>query len=265
MRRALPSECPIALSLPFFALTFALSTPWWLLSTVVTLEWLPNRLPTTDAGAVFMPTLAAVVLTHRVDGWEGVRRLLARVCDGGRPRRGSWAAYLVLSPLLYLLTYAAMRLLGFDLPGDWRLDPQILSTFLVFLVGATAEELGYTAYATEPLLEQCPPAVAGVVLGVPWALWHLPSMVQVGQSTGLITWGLAATVAFRVIYVHFYAHLGRSLFGIVLLHALLNTGRAAFPGGRAVFERGDAAVGYAMVIVLAVSLSFLWGRPEEAV
>ena len=147
-----------------------------------------------------------------------------------------------------------MRLCGFTFSSDWQITPALIVTFVVFLCGAMAEELGYTGYATPALLRRVSPVGAGLILGVPWALWHLPSMIAVGQPIGLVLWGLAATIAIRVIYVLIYARGGGSLFAIVLLHALLNTGRSAFPGGRAGYEMGDAAIGYGLIIVLALAV-----------
>jgi membrane protease YdiL (CAAX protease family) len=63
-------------------------------------------------------------------------------------------------------------------------------------------------------------------------------MVLLDRSAGLIAWGLAATVAFRVIYFWLYIDAGRSVFAVTLLHAIVNTGRTAFPGGRKAFELG---------------------------
>ncbi|MCG8414673.1 MAG: CPBP family intramembrane metalloprotease [Pseudomonadales bacterium] len=242
----------------FLVLTLALSTPWWLLSLVLSYPGLPDRLPITDVGAVFMPALAAILLTHRTLGRQGVWALVSRLTDWGRLYMKGWLVYLVLPLVFYLSVFALMRFLGFQLPSGWNIDLQLFLVFLVFLIGAIGEEIGYTAYAADPLLKKHPPVIVGLMLGIPWALWHLPSMIQIGQSVLLIVWGLMATIAFRIIYVHLYMRLGRSVFSIVLLHALFNTGRVAFPGGRDGFEQGDAAVGYSLVILVAILLSWLW-------
>ncbi len=244
----------------FLFLTLILSIPWWLLSQFVSIQGLPDRLPITDAGAVFMPALAAVLLTYRTSGWQGVGSLLRRLVDGDRLRASGWFICLALPTAFYLLVAVTMGFLGFDLPTCWNIGSQFPLVFLVFALGAIAEEIGYTAYATDPLLKRFSPTLVGIMLGIPWALWHLPSMIQIGQSTGLIAWGLFATVAFRVIYVQLYSNLGRSVFSIVLLHALFNAGRVAFPGGRDGFEQGDAMVGYVLVVTIAIILSLIWER-----
>ena len=86
-------------------------------------------------------------------------------------------------------------------------------------------------------------------------------MIQVGQAPGLIMWGLLATVAFRVIYAWLYNNAGGSLFAIILFHAVANTGRSAFPGGRAAYELHNGAIGYAIIICLGLGLALAY-RPK---
>lgn len=209
-----------------------------------------------------MPALAAIVLTYRERGRRGVAEALRRLVDWGRIRSASWIFLLGLSPMLYFATYAGMQLLGFELNDRLEIGAQLALVFVVFFVSAAGEEIGYTGYATDPLLRRASAPVTAIMLGVPWALWHLPSMIQIGQSADLILWGLAATVAYRMIYVETYVRSGRSLFAIVFLHALLNTGRTAFPGGREGFEAGNGAVGYGLVILFAICLIVL-RRPSN--
>ena len=106
----------------------------------------------------------------------------------------------------------------------------------MFFIAAVAEELGYAAYATESLQRRFTPLVTALIIGVPWALWHLPSMIAVGQSAELIAWGLAGTVAVRIIYVWLYNGSGGSVFVLIACHTVANTARTGFPGGRAVYE-----------------------------
>lgn len=64
----------------------------------------------------------------------------------------------------------------------------LLGTFVMFFIAATVEELGYAAYATEALQKKYNSLITALIIGVPWALWHLNSMIQVGQTPLLIIW-----------------------------------------------------------------------------
>jgi hypothetical protein len=66
-------------------------------------------------------------------------------------------------------------------------------------------------------------------------------------------WGTLFTIAVRVIMVWLYAD-GGSVFVVSLFHAIGNTGRSLFPGGRAAFELGDATVAYGLVTLSALAL-----------
>lgn len=245
--------------LQFIVVTYVLTLPWWVLSLFVHHSGLPDNLPITDAAATFMPALAAILLTMREHGPGGVLSLLARAGDWRRIGGAWWLVILGLPPALYVITHLAMRAFGMAVPAHWSLSPTIVLAFLAFFVAAAGEEIGYTGYATEALLQQTSPLRTALLLGAPWALWHLPSMIELGQSPGLIIWGLIATVAFRILYLWIYVNGGRSLFTIILFHALANTGRTAFPGGRAAFEQGDAAFGYGLIVGIAALVMLACG------
>ena len=130
----------------------------------------------------------------------------------------------------------------------------------MFFIAAVAEELGYAAYATESLQRRFTPLVTALIIGVPWALWHLPSMIAVGQSAELIAWGLAGTVAVRIIYVWLYNGSGGSVFVLIACHTVANTARTGFPGGRAAYENGDGMIPYGIIIIAAVIVMVFWRK-----
>jgi hypothetical protein len=71
--------------LRFFILVFVLSVPFWLLGNVYPVQLLPG-LPI-GALAVFVPTLAAVVMAYGSGRFPAVRRLLGRSFDLNRVRK----------------------------------------------------------------------------------------------------------------------------------------------------------------------------------
>jgi uncharacterized protein len=244
-------------------LVYGLTLPWWALSRFVRFDGLPDHLPVTDIGATFMPTLAALILVVRDAGMPGAKALLARVLDWGTIKRKRWLLVILLLPPAHaVLTLLVMRAAGLPVSAHWELTPSLAFALPAFLVAAAGEEIGYTGYATGLLQQRYSALVSALIIGVPWALWHLPSMIQVGQAPGLIAWGLLATVAFRVIYVWLFNQAGGSLFAIMVFHAMANTSRTAFPGGRAAYELANGAIGYSLVICFAVALALANGpRP----
>lgn len=244
----------------FFLLVFTLTIPFWLLSSMVKINGLPDNLPVTDIGATFVPLIAAALLIYREEKFAGVKELLKRIFDYRRIQNKAWYIPIIfLMPALYLLTYWVMRLIGIPVADVWQIPPLTPLLFLAFFIAAAGEELGYMGYAIDPMQSRWGALGACLIMGPIWAIWHFPSMIQIGQSPGLMAWGFLATVGFRILYVWLYNNTGQCIFGVILFHALGNTGRSIFPGGRAGFELSNAAVGYSIIALAALAVAFLWG------
>ena len=246
--------------LKFFLMVYALSIPLWIIGTMVEVKGLPDDLPITDAAATFVPLIAAVILVYRKEKWGGVKRLLMRAFDYRKIRKKVWyIPILLLMPFLYILTYFVMRAIGLPLLIEWNIPPQVPLVFMAFFIAAVGEELGYMGYAVDPLLSRWSALKTGLVVGSIWAIWHFPSMIKMGQTPMLMVNGFIVTVAFRILYIWLYNNTGKSAFGVILLHAIGNTGRSVFPGGRSNFELADAAVGYYFIAITVIIIIFLWG------
>ncbi|MEO6354799.1 MAG: CPBP family intramembrane glutamic endopeptidase [Oxalobacteraceae bacterium] len=244
----------------FFVLVYAMSAPFWILSNFIEKSSLPDNIPITDIGAALTPTIAAMILSYRENGNSGIRALFHRIFDFRRVKECGWLiTAALLFPLLYLLTYYAMRLLSFPVPSVWHPSPTLGAVFLLFFIAATAEELGYTAYETDALQSRMSALSASLIIGVLWALWHFPSMIQMGQSAQLMAWGFFVTIAFRIISIWVYNNAGSSVFAVILMHAVGNTARTGFPGGRSAYELGHGSVAYSIVILTALFVVMLWG------
>ena len=248
----------------FFTLIYGLSAPFWILSTQLRNSGLPDNLPVTDIGAVLTPTIAAAILRYREAGASGVRELFCRSFDYRRIRRKRWlVTAIIVFPLLYLATYFAMRVLAYPVATGWNPSTGLVGVFVLFLVAAIAEELGYTAYETDALQRRMSALNAALVIGPLWALWHLPSMVVLGQPTELILRGLGATVAIRILNIWIYNNAGASVFAVILMHAIGNTARTGYPGGRRDYELGHGSIAYSIIIVFALVVIVLW-RPRRS-
>ena len=123
--------------------------------------------------------MAALILVYREEGGGGgVRRLFSRVFDQKRIRNRIWYAPIIfLMPLIYLLTYGVMRLMGLL----FHIEPYfpflvILLLFVLFFILAIGEEVGWTGYVTDPLQDRCSALTASIVLGLVTAIWHFASI-----------------------------------------------------------------------------------------
>lgn len=103
-----------------------------------------------------------------------------------------------------------------------------------------------------------------MILGVVWAVWHLPLFFVGGsfqaESVGFGTAGfwlfMVGVVALSVTFTWVYNHTSRSVAAIVLLHGWINFVSEAV-------EVADALY-YAHWVLLAVLLTVVWGAKTLA-
>jgi membrane protease YdiL (CAAX protease family) len=187
----------------YFALTYAISWPLWLLS----------RLAGGTLGTVllviggFGPMVAAAVTIRRSGG------SLSDWARGFLRWRVPIAYYvyaLALPVLIMALTNLSLAALG--TPPDWsavtgRL-PAYLQTFLLTaLIFGGQEEPGWRGFALPRLQQQHSPLVATLILGLAWGVWHIPLYGPAGFAVPLV-------LAF--FYTWLYNKTGSALLCIVL-------------------------------------------------
>jgi membrane protease YdiL (CAAX protease family) len=232
----------------FFLLVFALSIPFWLVQ--------PRDWPI--SASVGAPLLAALILVYREAGGRGVRRILSRVFDQRRIRKKIWYVPIIfLMPLLYLLSYLVMRLMGLPFPDEpyipFLLIPLLLVLFFILAIG---EEVGWTGYVTDPLQDRWSALTTSIILGLVTAIWHFVPLIQMGRTPTWIAWWALSALSIRILYVWLYNSTGKSLFAAIVFHAMNNLSFAMFPNYG---SHWDPAVGGVITAIVAVIVTFLWG------
>lgn len=214
----------------FFVATFIVSWSLWFASDVAS--------PAGPHGplfllGVFTPGFVALALTGRATGRSGVRALLRRLVDWQVPARWyvfalSYIAVLKLVvALVHRATTGAWPHFG---EAPWYL--MLAATLGSTLIGGQAgEELGWRGYALPRLAERFGLGAASVLLGVVWAVWHLPlffvpAAETSGQSFPLY---LLQVTALSVAMAWLYANTRGSLVPVMLLHAAVNNTKDIVP------------------------------------
>jgi membrane protease YdiL (CAAX protease family) len=173
--------------------------------------------------AAFGPTVAGLLMAARVDGRDGLRRLLVRAL----PRTSS------------LLWYVAV-VVGFpavNLIATWLIAPASLATlpswgrllymFPVTIVtdtGPLGEEFGWRGFALPRLLDRQHPLLAAVILGAIWWAWHLPTFFvpALSQSRLSVPVFLVNSLALSIIMTWLYRRTSGDLLLMILMHAAAN-------------------------------------------
>ena len=220
-------------AIAYFGLVAIFTVPFWILGAAVKFELLPG-LPIA-AFAIICPTLAAGVLSFRQGGWVQLRRLLGRALDF---KKASWRLFVValINPALFGLAFLVSRLLGGGLPDPDFAPTRALMLLALFLPTALLEELGWSGYALDHLQVRHSQLVAGLILGLFWAVWHLPALVEVGRSIEWIAWWGLWTISARVIMVWVYNRVGFSVFAVALFHAMSNVCWQIYPVSGSYFD-----------------------------
>ena len=208
----------------FFLLVFALSIPFWLLGYVMPnlTKTLPIKLPI-SALMFFCPLLAAIILVYKKQKMQGVKELLNQTFDFNKIKVKKWYLLLIfLMPIIALLSYAYLKITSVLLPESQLSGLSIFIFFIVYFIGAIGEEMGWSGYIITPLQNQYGALKASIILGFIWAIWHIIPYNQAGQTPIWIFWQCIGTIFLRIIMVWLFNNSGKSVFGMVLFHTMIN-------------------------------------------
>lgn len=194
----------------------------------------------------FAPTMAAVIVVSVGWGWSGLQALLGafKPTRGRISRRTALRIYGFLAvgivvhvgiTLWLVLTVDSqarfevmLRHLGFI---DWRYAVATWFVAAVFTQGALLEELGWRGYAWPVLMRSAAaPLLMAMLLGLAWALWHLPREIVTVLSGQWSTmrflieqgWFILACMSASVVMVYFVNATGGSVLPAIIIHGMFN-------------------------------------------
>src|ERR687890_934925 len=241
----------------FFVLAFGLT---WAV-------WLPRAagVPVGAAGDLWtwVPAVAALLAAALTGGRAAVAELGARLVRWHVGWR--WYAVVILGPAVFSLAVAAAYVL---LGGSWAdaappalrgetplvLVPVFLA--VLFLTDGLGEELAWRGFALPRLLTGHNALVASLILGVIWALWHLPLVWTEGNAMyQQPVWLLLVDITAKsVLFTWVFLHTRGSVLIAMLFHGATNL----FIVSPAVASTGDltlpllAAVAKWVLVVVVV-------------
>ncbi len=174
------------------------------------------------------PSIAGLLLTGLVAGRAGLREILSRLFR--RVGIGWVALALLATPLAAMALLLALSLLSPEyLPVIVTVDDKVgllLSGIMAGLMVGIFEEIGWTGFAIPRLRQRYGVLTTGLIVGVPWGLWHFIVFWQPDSFSGalplaiLLTQLFAWLPAYRVLLVWVYDRTG-SLSVVMLMHASL--------------------------------------------
>ena len=233
---------------------------------------------------VFAPGLVALGLTAYRGNRSSVRALLSRAIRFDAPAH-LYAFALAYMPATKLLAAAGHRLISGTWPafGDTPVLVMAAALFVSTWVQA-GEEVGWRGYALPRLARRLGLGGGSVVLGVIWAVWHLPLFFIPGSGSdgqSFVIY-LAHVIALSVATSWLYWRSSGSLFLPMLMHAAVNNTTGLVPGAlsyrvpvfsveASIVAWTSVAVAWAIAVVLLVQMrgatidEVMEGRPTPAV
>ena len=208
---------------------------------------------------VFTPGILAVVFTALERRGPGVKELTSRLFRVDVPARWFVFAftYMAAAKLITALVFRGLY-------GRWPpfgSEPWYLiaaaTVFSTLIGGQAGEELGWRGYALPRLGSRLGLRSAALIIGVVWAVWHLPLFYwfpiadTYGQSFPTYAIGV---VALSVAMTWLYAHAHRSLFLMMLMHSAINQSvgivSSAVPGATNALALSTSPIAWITVGVL---------------
>jgi membrane protease YdiL (CAAX protease family) len=167
--------------------------------------------------AVYAPGIAGIFLVWRQYGLRGLGRFLQRLTLWRAPLR--WWLFLLLGVPVVVYSGAAIKgTIGEPFPfSSWL---QMLPALATALLLGPIEEFGWRGLALPLLQRKVAPFWAGLILGVIWALWHIPSFLISGMPQTAWSMGpyFAGIIAISIILTPFFNAAEGSLLVAVLYH-----------------------------------------------
>ena len=183
----------------------------------------------------------------------------ARNFDFRRIEDTKWyAPILLLMPLIFVLSLAVMIGLGAQIPAALAPTIALPPVFLFFFLLATGEESGWMGFAFDPMQAHAGALKASLVLGLIWALWHVPFLVVMMPDSVTILSQLLTLVGTRVLVAWIFNNTGKSVFASIVFHAADNTALVILPEISAI-SSSAAVVHCGLVVVAAAIVTVLWG------
>ena len=222
----------------FFVVTFLWSWMIWLPQVLAALHIIPvgqeflakANFPALVLAA-FGPAMGALYSLRTLNGKGAVRKYLQGVLD----LRIGWKVW--IAPIVLI---GGSTCTAWILPELWgaphlairvSLLASPLNLLIIALFAGSQEELGWRGYILDPLEERLGPWLGSLLLGVIWALWHLPLFFIPESGLGAIPWPafLLLTTGYSCFFSWLRAASGKRTFSGIYAHALVNVFGSLFP------------------------------------
>ena len=211
----------------------------------------------------FVPSLLAIYLTWKRDGLPGLRLIGRHIIQF----KLGWRWYMFTFLIVLAGTAGQLtinKLLGNTFDGHlfWA---QMGSFLPLLVVGPLSEEIGWRGYALERLQTRWNALTSSLIVGLIWALWHLPLFMMLGtsfhESGDPFIGFLIKMTASSILYTWLYNNTKQSLWSAILLHWLYSYAAQVVSSG---VTRSPLYnwLEYLPYVLIALLVLIIWGPKQ---
>jgi membrane protease YdiL (CAAX protease family) len=179
-------------------------------------------LPLLTVVGAWMPTVAAVTVTAKLEGRAAIQRLFKGFVQFHIP--STWYLAALIPWGLALVAAVFYRLGGGTASGGVSLSPGFWGGLIVvnLLSGPTGEEPGWRGFALPRLLEKHSPLKAAIIFGAIWAFWHLPLWIIGGSTLPYCLFFSIGIVSLSALMTWIFRRTSTSLVPMTIIHFSYN-------------------------------------------
>ena len=206
---------------------------------------------------VISPGLVAIIITAKTQGVEGVKLLIGKISF-----KNTSVMWYVFAITFVALIKVLAALVFFLLYNSW---PQFGTTSWYVMLGAIAvstwvqagEEIGWRGYALPLMSKKFGLAISSVLLGIIWAVWHIPFFYLEAADTFHQSFPLylLQVTGLSVIMAWLFWKVNGNLLPVMVFHAAINNTKDIVPSASKAsvhpFTLNASPIGW-------ISLALIW-------
>jgi len=204
---------------------------------------------------VLSPTIVAIAITALASGRAGLKSLL--VDQVGRSFGWRWLFIALFVIPIFTLIAAFVHSFATGTPFAMATTAIVPYAIIVFVI-AIGEEFGWRGYATAQMAKRYSMLTTSFVVGIVWALWHLPgALIGVGTPPDTPFWLFTLWVLAGALIMGWIYARTQSVIPAILFHAAANASFIYLP---MLPEQVGSIWPFALLVALAaiLAISVYW-------
>lgn len=218
--------------------------------------------------AVLGPPLGGLISTYTLEGKEGLKAFVKSFFSLKFGLK-TWLLIFGVFGISTLISWILPEFWGEERVGMFLPNAYIFPLYWLAMVffGGGQEEIGWRAYILPHLERHLGVAKASLVLGIVWAVWHIPLWFIPGMSQQNMPFAgfVMLTVGYSFFLSWIYKASGKRPMSALVAHGTANAFVPLFPV--VIAQSGDSLSRYWIWVslTLIIGVYFLWRMKREAV